>query len=44
MAGAVRTDNVTDAAQTLIDTGTHQAHPILAEDPRSGEERHEPQE
>ncbi|MEF9905366.1 DUF5994 family protein [Streptomyces sp. P9-A2] len=44
MARAVRADNVTHAAQILIDTGTHQAHPIPAEDPRTGEERHEPQE
>jgi hypothetical protein len=42
MARAVRADNVTHAAQILIDAGTHQAHPIPAEDPRTGEERHEP--
>ncbi|MGW2506538.1 DUF5994 family protein [Streptomyces sp. NPDC001588] len=50
MARAVRADNVTHAAQILIGTGTgtgtgtHQAHPIPAEDSRTGEERHEPEE
>ncbi|KUJ49820.1 DUF5994 family protein [Streptomyces sp. NPDC093228] len=45
MARAVRADNVTHAAQILIDTGTHQAHLIPAEeDSRTGEERHEPEE
>ncbi|WP_406727071.1 DUF5994 family protein [Streptomyces sp. GD-15H] len=40
MAGAVRADNVIHAAQILIDTGTHQAHPIPAEAPRTGELHH----
>jgi uncharacterized protein DUF5994 len=44
MARAVRADNVTRAAQILIDTGTHQAHPLPAEDPRTDEERHGPEE
>ncbi|MGW2939348.1 DUF5994 family protein [Streptomyces sp. NPDC001156] len=44
MARAVWADNVTHAAQILIDTGTHQAHPIPAEGSRTGEERHEPEE
>ncbi|MDQ0992115.1 DUF5994 family protein [Streptomyces sp. V3I7] len=44
MARAVRADNITRAAQILIDTGTHQAHPIPAESPRTDEERHEPEE
>ncbi|MGW1621794.1 hypothetical protein [Streptomyces sp. NPDC002172] len=43
MARAVRADDVTHAAEILIATGTHQAHPIPAEDPRTGEKRHEPE-
>ncbi|MFJ4200150.1 DUF5994 family protein [Streptomyces sviceus] len=44
MARAVRADNVTDAAQILIATGTHQAYMVPVEGPRSGEERHVPEE
>ncbi|MFF7185724.1 DUF5994 family protein [Streptomyces sp. NPDC008222] len=44
MARAVRADNVAQAAQILIDTGTHQAHLVPAEGSRTGEERHEPGE
>ncbi|WP_030816404.1 DUF5994 family protein [Streptomyces sp. NRRL F-2799] len=44
MARAVRADNTADAAQILIDTGTHQAYTVPVESPRSGEERHEPEE
>ncbi|WP_406159277.1 DUF5994 family protein [Streptomyces canus] len=44
MARAVRADNVSHAAQILIDTGTHEAHQIPAEAPRADEEGHEPRE
>ncbi|MER6011433.1 DUF5994 family protein [Streptomyces bluensis] len=44
MARAVRADSVTHAAQILIDTGIHQARPLPAEGPRTGEERREPEE
>ncbi|WP_330459023.1 DUF5994 family protein [Streptomyces sp. NBC_00820] len=44
MARAVRADNVTHAAQILIDTSTRQAHPIPAASPQADEERHEPEE
>ena len=44
MARAVRADNVTQAEQILIDTGTHQAHPIPAEGPLTGREHHDPEE
>jgi hypothetical protein len=41
MARAVRADNVTEAEQILIDTGTHRGHAIPAEEPRPGQERRE---
>ena len=44
MARAVRPDNISPAAPILIDTGTHQAHPIPAKAPRTDEEGHEPRE
>ncbi|MBT2423905.1 hypothetical protein J7F01_30895 [Streptomyces sp. ISL-22] len=44
MARAVRADNVTQAEQILIDTGTHRAHPIPAEAPRTGQEGPESEE
>ncbi|WP_326666208.1 DUF5994 family protein [Streptomyces canus] len=44
MARAVRPDNISPAAQILIDTGTHQAYAIPAEAPRTDEEGHEAQE
>ena len=39
MARAVRADNVAQAEQILIDTGTGRARPIAEEDPRTGPER-----
>ncbi|MGA5166248.1 MULTISPECIES: DUF5994 family protein [Streptomyces] len=41
MARAVRADNVTEAAQILIDTGTRRGSAIAAEEPRQGRERPE---
>lgn len=41
MARAVRADNVTEAEQILIDTGTHRARLIPAEEPRAGQGRRE---
>ncbi|MCB5912194.1 DUF5994 family protein [Streptomyces pinistramenti] len=41
MTRAVQAGNVTQAEQILIDTGTRRAHPIPAEDPRTGRERGE---
>lgn len=39
MARAVRVDNVTQAKQILIDTGTGRARPIAEEGPQTGQER-----
>ncbi|MFB6880591.1 hypothetical protein ACFCY8_07115, partial [Streptomyces noursei] len=38
MARAVQAGNVTHAEQILIDTGTHRAYPVPAEEPRTGRE------
>ncbi|MFI1201198.1 DUF5994 family protein [Streptomyces sp. NPDC020883] len=38
MARAVQAGNVTQAKQILIDTGTHRAYPVPAEEPRTGRE------
>ncbi|WP_175408572.1 DUF5994 family protein [Streptomyces sp. TRM64462] len=44
MARAIRADNVTQAEQILVDTGTHRPHPVPAEAPQTGQEGPEPQE
>jgi hypothetical protein len=44
MGRAVRADNVTQAEQILIDTGTHPARPIPAEAPQAAREHHDPEE
>ncbi|MCX4787789.1 MULTISPECIES: DUF5994 family protein [unclassified Streptomyces] len=41
MGRAVQAGNVTQAEQILIDTGTRRAHPVPAEEPRTGRERGE---
>ncbi|GAA2618398.1 DUF5994 family protein [Streptomyces tubercidicus] len=38
MARSVEAGNITQAEQILIDTGTRRAHPVLAEEPRTGGE------
>lgn len=44
MARAVRADDVTQAGQILIDTGTHPAHPISAQAPQTGQEHEFPRQ